>query len=138
MKKRVSIFSLEKKDREQIFGFVQEYFSENFKEFYPDLEIIAYSGFNEPPGNDQLGHREEKEILAIADKQITPAKDRYKGNPRYALLKGSFDGSVRLCEQLEIPFVLYEGEIPRGIEFELQIKFDRVKGQIKKRLEGRI
>lgn len=133
MEKRILIFSPERRNTEDISEFVQKYFDEFFKGY--EVGIQSYFNFSEPSPNDQLGHRSEEEVLVIADMQIIPPTE-FKKTMRYLLLKGSFDESSKLCKELDIPFVLYDGEISKGIEIELRQKLDKQRDKIKMRLEG--
>lgn len=143
MDKRILIFSPELKDREDIAFFIKEYFKKNFRDYFNDLEIQNYFKFNEPPEIDRLGHWGERELFVVMDQRLGRSNSRFKEMRNNSSYKKSFeyhvfDLSKKLCDEKNIPYIFYEGEITKEEEFILTEKIDNVKDKIKNRLEGKV
>jgi len=140
MDKRVLIFSPEIKDREEIAVVIDEYFKHNFGE-YSDLYIQKYSSFCEPPTTNQLGHWGLSEIFVVMDRRLCPDKSRFveiKFRNYYRGLRISLELSKKVCDEKDIPYIMYEGEITKKQDAKLKIKIDSHKNKIRDRLEEKI
>lgn len=138
MDKRIVVFSPEFKVRGEILGLVIQYFFENFKEYWSQIKTEDYSALNEPPTRDQIGHWGLGEILTVMDRRFCPQQDRFRSlgtTPYYKALKISYEMSKNLCEKENIPYVIYEGEIFKKSEDRFLAKIEKIKNQIKGKLE---
>ncbi len=143
MNKRIMVFAPEPKDQEDMAYVLDKYFKENFRDFYPDLQIHKSSAFNEPSEENWLGHWNEGEIFVLIDQRICRDKFRFRymrGNPKYYQKHSpqfhSFDLSKKLCFEKNIPYLIYQGEITKKQESKLIGKIDSLKDKIKKRLSN--
>lgn len=139
MRKRALIFAPEVRDREEITGVIRGYFLKNFENYLTQIEIQKYSMLNEPPTKDYLGHWYE--VFVVFDQRFSPKEKRskeFKKTPYYKALKASYEMSVALCEKRSIPYIIYQGEIAKEEEKKLIAKIEKLKEQIKGRLEAKL
>ncbi|OGJ12855.1 hypothetical protein A3K82_00890 [Candidatus Pacearchaeota archaeon RBG_19FT_COMBO_34_9] len=139
MNKRILIFSPELKDREQIEEVVGEYFTKEFRAYFKGIQIQAYPEFKSP--QPMLGHLELGEVFVVFDQRICSKEMHYQGiekTPYFKSLKLSFELSQQLCNEKNIPYVLYKGEIAKKEDNLFIAKIDSVKDKIKNRLEEKI
>jgi hypothetical protein len=139
MNKRVTIFSPEEKDREEIYSAVKSYFKREFRDYLSAFNIQKFSALSEPPTENQVGH--QYEILVVFDRRLCPKADRskfIKDTPYFKILKHSLDMTEKLCDCAGIPHITYVGEITKRDEQKLLNKIDALKDRIKKRLEEKI
>ena len=144
MNKRVLIFAPEIKDRQEISVFINNYFKNNFKG--SELEIQDYFRFNEPPEINRLGHWGEEgegEVLVIIDQRLSESNSRFKNMRNNSYYEKSpeyhaFDLSKKLCDEKDIPYLIYRGELVKNEESLLTKEIDDVKYKIKSRLESKI
>ena len=88
-----------------------------------------------------LGHLELGEVFVVFDQRICSKEMHYQGiekTPYFKSLKLSFELSQQLCNEKNIPYVLYKGEIAKKEDNLFIAKIDSVKDKIKNRLEGKI
>lgn len=140
MDQRILIFSPELIDKEDIGVIVKEYFFNNFKKYFKDLKIQKFSSFREPLTYDQLGHWNEGEIFVVMDRRLCPKGKRLKSDNQniknyYRGLKITLDLSKKVCEEKDIPYVTYEGEMRKDKKPDFINKIDLVKSKIENRLE---
>ena len=141
MSKRVLIFSPEMKDREELEDVVREYFKKNFGNYYTQIDFQKYSMLREPVIDNQLGHWGAAEIFTIFDQRLCSSKHRFKGiekTPYYQALGVSYKISLKLCNEKQIPYIIYKGEITKKEEKVFATKLESVKDKIKSRLEGKV
>jgi hypothetical protein len=139
MEKRVTIFSPEEKDREEIYSVVKSYFKKEFGDYVNTFTIQKYPALHKPDQKDQLGH--QYEIFTVFDRRLCPKKDRSKfmKNTLYMkTLKHSLDLTKKVCDGNNIPYIIYVGEITKRDEQKLVNKIDNLKDKIKKRLEEKL
>jgi len=135
MKKRILIFSPEVKDQDEIAFFLERYLK-TFPAYSSDVQIHKYSSFGEPPLEDYLGHWYE--VFVVLDQKITPPQKRYpsfKNTKEYRGLVNSFELHVKLCEEKDIPYIVYKGEIKTNRTSEFTAGIFVLTDKINKRLE---
>lgn len=138
MRKRILIFSPDMKDQEDI-SLIVENEIRKLGAYSSDVEIQKYSRLNEPFPEDYLGHWYE--VLVVFDRHISPYQKRdksFKDTEEYRRLRVSFETHIHLCEEKNIPYVIYKGEIriknTNNFITEIFIRKDK----ISKRLEEKI
>lgn len=134
--KRVTIFSPELKDREEIGVAVENYFKNEFRNYSKELEIQKYYSLNEPLTENQIGHHYE--ILVIFDRRLCPKENRYehaRNTFRFKLLNNVLELTKNVCDEKNIPYITYEGELTKKQELNLINKIVGKKEKIKQRLE---
>ncbi len=141
MNKRVLIFSPEVREREEIEEIVKMFFKSNFGKYYSQIDFQKYSTLGEPVKDNQIGHWGLGEILVIFDRHISPKTSQdpsFKNTPYFRALKVSYDMSRNLCDEKEIPYIIYEGEMTKKEEKKFIFKIEEIRDQIKSRLEAKL
>ncbi len=137
--KRITIFSPELQDRNDITDLIKDYLKKNFQGFRK-INTMTYSSLGEPCKDEQIGHWGTGEILIIFDRRLIP---KYKRNfnlskesrINYGILNASLCISMKLCDEKEIPYLRYEGEKIKGEQKLFFDKLDSIKDKIQSRLE---
>ncbi len=140
--KRIVIISPNLKDRTNLKWFLESYIKSNFGRYANNVEVQDFSNLHEPQGNFAIGHLEEGEIAYLIDRHTTPRnfnvpiEEAKRFYDRF--LKLSYQKTLELLDEKEIPYIIYKGEITRGKEKELKLEMDNIKEKIKSRLEKKL
>lgn len=137
--KRITIFSPEMKDREEISSAVENYFKKEFGDYINYFQIQKFAALNEPDIQKQIGHCYE--ILVVLDRRLCPKENRskfIKDTLYFRTLKIALEMTKKLCEEANIPYVNYEGEITKRNEPKFINKIESLKEKIKSRLEEKL
>ena len=113
--KRILIISPEEEARNGIEAIVTPLYRKNLGEEFSKIELQLYPGFEEPPQNLRLENWKGITVLLIVDQQITPPVYRYPGSIKSDLIRGAYDASLNFCKEKGIPYVIYKGELKRGL-----------------------
>jgi len=141
MNKRVLIFSPEVRDKEEISAFLQSFFRKNFANYFSQIDFQKYSMLREPITDNQLGHWGVAEIFTVFDQRLCSSKHRFKGieqTPYYKALKASYKTSLKLCNEKQIPYIIYKGEITKKEEKVFATELEEEKDKIRGRLEAKV
>jgi hypothetical protein len=137
MNKRITIFAPELKDREEIGAIVEDYFKKEFSGYFNNLQFQKFYALNEPMTENQIGHHYE--VLVIFDRRLCPKNDRSKltkGTPYFKALKVSLELTKNLCDEKNIPYLLYEGEMAKKKEYLFIRKIENIKKRLEERLSA--
>lgn len=142
MDKRVLVFSRYREVQQGIEPIIRNYFMENFKRIYENIEIQKFFDIGESVDLGKKVGVVGGELLVVFDRKLTPEDDRklplywtLKDRIRDGSLKALFEITKKICDDWKIPYLIYEGEIEKGEENLLIGKLNKINGGIEARLE---
>ena len=122
---RIPIFTVENSDQEGLSDAVFDVFSKEFPN-YRFVSSFDYEGFVKEDSVriqcfESFAESAEKnysingigELFTIIDRKLNPRNPYARPSLKDGLLSASYELSINVCKQKEIPYLIYEGELKR-------------------------
>jgi len=132
------IFSPYIKDQNGIEEVLRDYLQENLRRYYKGIEIQRFSDIKDSINSEsKIGMGGE--VLVIFDRKLSQIRKKpseWTMNERiyYRGLKQLFELSTKICDEREIPYFKYEGEMEKDSVIELREKIAEMKERILQKL----